>query len=606
MDLSTDSKRILFWVPGGMPLLLHVEGAIAKALMLRGHTVFAVICDGVYKACILRNVKVSAPVKNWGETGTSEHGYSCKECKRINAEVLKSFNVPFGYISDFVSDERRLNLYNEAGNITWSNLSDLNYKNINVGLNAKSSIVRYLQGINNNPDEDIVREYAYSALISACASETAIFSFKPDRIFTSHGIYIEYGPIVRLSLAKGIQITIWSSCYLKSHFYFNNVDSINRTGAYFLSDRGWHFKKLEELTTKRQQRLDEYIHSRYLKLRSFDIKEMTTYGRTTKETLGSVINQQGKNWVIFCHLSYDGSIDGLPMPFESFEEWVIQTLVKIHEIKDVNWIVKVHPSEKWHGAAKGVADIIKEGFFELPSHIKLVGANANINTLGLLKSVDGCVTITSTAGLELAYLGKPVILAGESYYSNKGFTYDGFTLQEYNRLLEKAVDLPPLSKTQQELANKFMYCHFIERQIPLEIVDNPHDNFWHLQPHKMHLLHPGRDPFVDFICDRIIDGKDFIMDEDLVERALRFQEGQTYKRATVINEFIKAEKIEELTSLFSQLSSAIEASNVSLALSIIKQILEQYETLLDEKQKTDLIETYSTLQSIISENNGSE
>ena len=61
------AARVLFWVPGGMPLMLDVEGAVAAAQIVRGATVSAVICDGAYRACVKRDIRDKRPVSEWGK-----------------------------------------------------------------------------------------------------------------------------------------------------------------------------------------------------------------------------------------------------------------------------------------------------------------------------------------------------------------------------------------------------------------------------------------------------------------------------------------------------------------------------------------------------------
>jgi hypothetical protein len=60
---------------------------------------------------------------------------------------------------------------------------------------------------------------------------------------------------------------------------------------------------------------------------------------------------------------------------------------------------------------------------------------------------------------------------------------------------------------------------FMQRQVPLPVVRDPHSLWWNLQHDKREKLLPGADPFVDFICDRLIDGEEFIMGRDLVALA---------------------------------------------------------------------------------------
>ena len=56
------------------------------------------------------------------------------------------------------------------------------------------------------------------------------------------------------------------------------------------------------------------------------------------------------------------------------------------------------------------------------------------NPFDFFQLVDGDVTVYGTSGLELALLGKPVILAGEAHYGGKGFTYDGLSQNSYKEL----------------------------------------------------------------------------------------------------------------------------------------------------------------------------
>ena len=137
--------------------------------------------------------------------------------------------------------------------------------------------------------------------------------------------------------------------------------------------------------------------------------------------------------------------------------------------------------------------------------------------MDFLKLVDGGVTAYGTSGLEIALLGKPVILAGEAHYGGKGFTYDGLSPERYRQYLHQTVSLSTLNEDQRQLARRYAYGYFVERQVPFPVVKNPKSRWWFFQYEKRHLLAPRNDPFTDFICERIIDGRDFIMDERLVK-----------------------------------------------------------------------------------------
>ena len=134
---------------------------------------------------------------------------------------------------------------------------------------------------------------------------------------------------------------------------------------------------------------------------------------------------------------------------------------------------------------------------------------------------DGGVTVYGPAGLEIALVAKPVFVAGEAHYGGLGFTYEGLTPIRYREFLRKAATLGRLSDEQRADVRKYAYSHFIQRQVPLEIVHDPRTEWWGLQHEKRDLLLPGNDPFIQFVCDRLVDGRDFNMPEPLVSLSER-------------------------------------------------------------------------------------
>ncbi|MEO5579365.1 MAG: hypothetical protein ABIR58_01810, partial [Gemmatimonadaceae bacterium] len=97
---------ILFWVPGGMPLLLHVEAALAAALRLRGYNVHAVICNSPYRACAIRTVQADVPIDRWRDV--------CATCIGKTSTVLRTMGIPFSYNGDFLTAADRDSLWERA------------------------------------------------------------------------------------------------------------------------------------------------------------------------------------------------------------------------------------------------------------------------------------------------------------------------------------------------------------------------------------------------------------------------------------------------------------------------------------------------------------
>lgn len=526
MNLSSyQGESVLFWVPGGMSLMLHTEGALAHALALRSVKTHTVICDGVFKACMLRTIEVAAPVQCWGEHGSSETKLSCTECKAANSSVLNIFGIPYSYIGDYVSEADRKSLFDIARRATWDSLDTLSLDNIPLGRKVRASILRYLKGSPLDGNEDVVPEYVFSALICARAAMNCANVFKPTHFFMPTGTYVDWGPALQVAFLKNIPVSGWMSSYLPGSFYFGHVMDDQRLVYNNLSEEAWTKIQSYPLETQQESRLQKFFAKRYTKHISFDLKKQVQYTGNTnvlKDKLG--LTRSTPIWGILAHSNWDLASEGSPMTYPTFTDWILDTVQELIAIPEIDWLIKVHPTEAWDEQQSGIQKVIDRHFLSLPPHIQIIPADTDMSPLDFLQMIDGGVTVFGTAGLELALQGKAVILAGEAYYGGKGFTYDGLSRDSYRRLLRQASNLPSLHTDQLLLAKKFAYCHFIQRQIPFPVVYDPESSWWKFQPHKVPLLLPGGDPFTDFICDRIIDGQDFIMPENLVQLAEKVYE----------------------------------------------------------------------------------
>jgi hypothetical protein len=504
---------VLFWVPGGMPMMLDLEGAIAAALRLRGVDVHAVICDGPFRACVLRELDQHGkylPVSEWSKT--------CPRCRRNTSAVLRSMGIPHSFIGDFVPEPARKALWKETAPVTWESLDDLSYGNIKIGNNVKSAILRYLKGYDLAGREDIVREYAYSALVTAAAANSAFDRLSPFRVFMSHGIYVDWGPAMHTALSREIPVTAWMASYLIARFYFRHIEDGRQMDFHCLSRAAWKEQGQLSMRSHEETRLKNYFKNRYQLNLSFDMEHFSHYqGDVSQLRRRYSLTQDKPIWGIMSHINWDCVSDYSPMAYDSFNEWILDTIHEIEAIPEVQWLIKIHPAEAWENPDSGVQRLIEQHYPQLPDHIRIIPAKEEISPLDFYHLIDGGATVYSTPGLELATLGKPVILAGEAHYGGKGFTYDGLTPDSYRQLLHRAGTLKPLSKKQHEQARRYAYCYFIQRQVPIAIVRDPRSSWWSFQYDKIKLLLPGEDPFLDFICEKILDGKDFIMDEGLVE-----------------------------------------------------------------------------------------
>lgn len=513
--------------------MLHTEGALAQALLFRNIKVHAIICDGIYKACIQRDNTISAPVEYWGCQASSESNLSCQQCNNLNSSVLEQMRVPYSFIGDYISETELAYCDATANKQSLETLKELNLDGIFLGDKILTAIIRYYKGGCENIDNTIIREFSRSALINAIAAKNCFKHIKPSKIFMPTGTYIDWGPALEVALNMHLPVTGWMSSYLSARFIFGHVIDRQHFFYHNISASSWNHIVNLHMTEDQHLRLEEYIHKRYLSNESFDLK--MKYSFSENETHTKYNLTENIKIGLFAHLNWDVAAESSAMAYPTFDDWIIDTLNIIINITDVHWFIKIHPAEAWASPDTGVLNLIRKHFEQIPSHITIIPADDSMSPLNFLQMIDVGITAFGTAGLELALLGKPVILAGEAHYGGKGFTYDGKTAESYRQLLKNASKLPSLNPEQLLLAKKYAYCYFIQRQIPFPVVYNPESSWWEFQPHKAHLLLPGQDPFTDFICERILDGQDFIMPENLVLLAEKVYEEESFSDISISN-----------------------------------------------------------------------
>jgi hypothetical protein len=158
---------------------------------------------------------------------------------------------------------------------------------------------------------------------------------------------------------------------------------------------------------------------------------------------------------------------------DSMTEWLSRTVKFFTGRPEVQLVVRIHPGERF---TKGpsVADVVRSRIPEIPEHFRLVGATDPVNTYDLVEIASLGLVYTTTAGMEMAMSGVPVIVAGQTHYRGKGFTFDPLDWDDYFSALHEALLDPGrfrLAKEQVETAWKYAYRFFFEYPCPFP---------WHL------------------------------------------------------------------------------------------------------------------------------
>ena len=166
---------------------------------------------------------------------------------------------------------------------------------------------------------------------------------------------------------------------------------------------------------------------------------------------------------VFSHNLIDGNYNNKWRIFRDNLTWLKETLFYIKSLKkEVNWIIKEHPSE--YGLGKSSTSTFREinKIIVNESNIKFYPNDFNTS---IIKEITGCVlTSQGSAGLEYPCLGIPSVIAGDSYYQGSGFTIEPRDKNEYFDTLKnmKKIIINELTKDQVSSARILAYV-FLEK-----------------------------------------------------------------------------------------------------------------------------------------------
>lgn len=164
--------------------------------------------------------------------------------------------------------------------------------------------------------------------------------------------------------------------------------------------------------------------------------------------------------------------DSLSLGREIFSDgmagWLAMTVRHFAAHPEAQLVVRVHPGESF-GTADPSEGIVHAALPELPSHVVVVPHDSPVNTYDLIELAHLGLVYTTTAGLEMAMNGVPVVVAGRTHYRARGFTHDPSTAEDYRRAIDDLLRQPSgrrLEPEKADLAWRYAHRFFFEYPFP--------------------------------------------------------------------------------------------------------------------------------------------
>lgn len=181
--------------------------------------------------------------------------------------------------------------------------------------------------------------------------------------------------------------------------------------------------------------------------------------------------------VIFSHILYDTLFFFGEDLFPCYADWFVESVRAACKNPNVDWFVKVHPSNLWRGELEHFfggkyeeVRLIERFIGKLPPHVRLVYPDTPVSPYTWFQMTDYGITVRGTSGIELGALGKTVITAGSGRYEKIGFTVNPPTASDYLELLAKLPGIPEPTTEQRRRGSRFAYATFCMKPFTLDFL----------------------------------------------------------------------------------------------------------------------------------------
>lgn len=315
--------------------------------------------------------------------------------------------------------------------------------------------------------DSIIRKFNKKTIISLSFKERAYLCFDLCHYYYFKSIISKYPVKVVVigdnvyrygylyELCKNRQIICYSPINLNSVFVKKFSEYSDYTSN-FLSQ-----KILNELCLGNDFKTS--VHNYFSKRYSGNIQQHDVLSAYANKKVSNIydfhkkynLESNKKTVVIMSHVFADAPHVYSDPLYDDYWEWFVNTFNCLISNKNINLLIKEHPSAYLYGQ-KG---IINE--FLNRKGLEFLQVDDNESTLSILQNVEVVVTCGGTIGIEMAYFGKNVVLASKPPYSKLGFTIDFNDRSHYEEYLKSSIqNVESLDENQKDTAMKAAYALF--------------------------------------------------------------------------------------------------------------------------------------------------
>jgi hypothetical protein len=511
-----NNKKILIATSaGGLKPQVIFESALALSLENSGAEVNFLVCDKVLPVCIM-NSYFNTSVESIIEKKINK---SCDSCFYNSKKQLIAPGFKVHKFSDFIDSKELKEIHQkDFRSMNLKQLRNLELDNIKIGEHAYSGVLRFYAKTKIDDEirgKELMIEYLKSSLITKVVTDNLFKKFSYSRLILNHGIYVPQGVVIDIAKKNEIRTSTWCPGYRKNSYCITNGDTYHRALIYENNSNWENIKftpKIDNLITtylqSRKTGVNDWIHF-YKDKPDFNVKNYFDKINLdiNKPTIGLATS-----------VLWDAQID-FPSNFYSDQlEWINDTIDFFDKNENLQLIIRISPAEVniTKPARQKVYDEVLKRYKTLPKNIFVIKPEDPISSYEILKKCEYIIIYGSRIGIELAAMGKKIIVCGEGFVRNKNIAIDIKDKKQYLNILTKIANKTIVTEeTDVVRAKKYAYHFFFRRMFELKILKErtgKWPNFTYSE-NIDRLILENKDIVLEKVLESIFNDKDIIIDQ---------------------------------------------------------------------------------------------
>lgn len=443
------------------------DSFLANLLVEDGMKVDVLLCDGVLPACQMSKLsRTSAELL--AEQGQS---HICKRCvsrgrkKLTNSIAIENTNI-IEY-SQFITNDEIEHVTSLCKDLDQNQLKSLKFDGAPVGEHGYASALRFFARgdlENSQTALTILRKYVEGAIIAFRVFDNLFKTKTYKKTIVHHGIYTPQGLAVAAAKRNDVGIVTWVKSYRDQTFLLSHQDTYHHT----MLDETPNDWRDFEFKERQKSDIKTYISSR--RDGTNDWISFNTKPRQIDQSFSGKLE-----CLLLTSVLWDAQVHYKANLFDGILDWTLKTIqFWIDHKKQGILCIRIHPAEVtgYVQSKQKVADEISKKFPNLPENIIVIPPEDTTSTYDLVDRSQYVSAYSTKATIEVAMLGKPILVCGDAWIRNKGISTDPKTEVEYFDYLKKPSSIHKITKAKKLKAQKYAYHFFMRRMLEIDCFES--------------------------------------------------------------------------------------------------------------------------------------